>query len=230
MLGCYSKPLIASVMRCSGKYCKSVPSPPSTSSSTRISSAPSPLVKPSADGGGAFYYWNAPFVAPGTTQITTVGEYIRTHPAEYEKFVSCNCNAAAAWDAIWETRLPGLTPSATIPGRADAIVLARAKLLFDGMAVNSQAQAPQWAKDEIQSRVVRLATGGSAAGSPDKIVDYSYHGGTWWHASFLNAPIPGVISLVPIPAPVRDTDVIKQLNARRAIRIEHQSFTPVPGG
>ena len=174
--------------------------------------------------GGAFYYWNAPFTPPGTAMITTVGDYIRTHPDEYEKFVACN--AVSARDAILETTLPGLEPSATIPGRLDAIVLARVKLLFDGLAVNGQAQAPQSAKDDIQARVVWMMTGGPAAGSPDHIGDFTYAGGRWFEPRFDTAPFSGGLSVTGFPTPVRDGDVVKQLDARRAVRLDHQSLQP----
>ena len=164
----------------------------------------------------------------GTKKITTVGDFIRTNPAEYEKFITCN--AAAAQDAIWETKLPGLTPSATIPGRLDAIAIARLKLLFDGLAVNGAAQAPSWVKGEIQARVARVMTGGSAGGSPDEIMDYRYNGGTWWYTGFSMSVLPGTFLPVQIPTPVKDPGVIRQLDARRAIRKEHQAFRPIPGG
>ena len=178
--------------------------------------------------GGAFYYWNAPYLPDGAKAPTTVGDYIRTHPDEYEKFVACN--AVSARDAILETRLPGREPSTTIPGRADAIALARVKLVFDGLAVNGQAQAPQWAKDEIQERVAWMLTGGPAAGSPDHIGDFTYAGGRWFEQRFDNVPFSGGLSVTGFPSPVRDVNVIRQLEARRATRVAHESFQPVPGG
>ena len=178
--------------------------------------------------GGAFYYWNAPFVPPETAAVTTVGDYIRAHPDDYEKFIACN--AVSARDAILETKLPGLEPSATIPGRLDAIVLARVKLVFDGLAVNGQAQAPQSVKDEIQERVAWIMTGGRAAGSPDHVGDYTYAGGRWFEQRFDNMPFSGGLSITGFPTPVRDSDVVKQLDARRAARLEHRSFEPASGG
>ncbi|MEA2841318.1 MAG: hypothetical protein QOF41_2648 [Methylobacteriaceae bacterium] len=44
--------------------------------------------------GGAFYYWNEPYLTnpDGTTQ-QTVGQYIQSHPDEYETFIATNARA-----------------------------------------------------------------------------------------------------------------------------------------
>ncbi len=178
--------------------------------------------------GGAFYYWNAPFIPPGTTQIMTVGDYIRTHPDELEKFISCN--AVASHDALWETALPGLEASATIPGRADAIALARANLLFQGLAVNRQAQAPDWVKAAIRSRVVEMTLGKAAAGSPDEIADFRYRNGRWFEPALETISVDdgeGSITVSGL-AQVKDPHVTEQLDARRAIRLQHRAFQPTP--
>lgn len=43
--------------------------------------------------GGAFYYWDAPFTNPSTGLTTTVGSYILSNPAEYNKFLDVNSQA-----------------------------------------------------------------------------------------------------------------------------------------
>jgi hypothetical protein len=45
--------------------------------------------------GGAFYFWRETYIDPKTREVTTVGDYILSHPAELEKFLSVNSKAIA---------------------------------------------------------------------------------------------------------------------------------------
>ena len=45
--------------------------------------------------GGAFYFWRETYIDPKTREVTTVGDYILSHPAELEKFISVNSKAIA---------------------------------------------------------------------------------------------------------------------------------------
>ena len=166
--------------------------------------------------GGAFYYWNAPF-APRDSAPTTVGAYISSHPAEYEKFVACN--AGSAIDAIRLTELP---PERALPLAYDGAnwgELRRLDLLRQAMITGSSAQAPLSVKADIFARARDMILGGKPAGDPDQISVFQYSGaGSGWTIS---VPVEAAAMSIPVNNPA----ILAQLNARRQVRLAHQGFS-----
>ena len=62
------------------------------------------------------------------------------------------------------------------------------------------------------------------AGDPDRIRDWTFNG-TGWSAPRIHHYEGGTVTA---PTPERDPNVVRQLNARRAVRQSHRSCQAVP--